>query len=98
MARSATSATAANGSYAYAFRASTDDGTDGAPMRSVFIRCEESSSSSLLVIVEPVDEGNAVEMLAGDERVVSVGDTRAISSIRVQGDGGDATYTFWPMG
>lgn len=98
MARNATNATAANGSYAYAFRASTDGGTDGAPMRSVYIRCDEGSASSLLVIVNPVDEATAVTLVAGDERAISVGDTRAISSIQVQGATGTATYTFWPMG
>ncbi len=98
MARSANGATAATGSYVYAFRASTDGGTDGAPMRSVYIRCDEGSASALLVIVEPVDEGLEVQLLAGDERAISVGDTRSISSIRVQGEDADASYTFWPMG
>jgi len=98
MARSASAASSATGSYTYAFRATSAGGSDGSPMRSVYIRCDIGSASSLLVKVEPVDEGNAVTMVAGDERAISVGDTRAITSIQVQGATGTATYTFWPMG
>lgn len=98
MARNATAASAATGSYTYAFKSNQAGGTDGGPMRGVYIRCESTSGSSLLVKVEPVDEDQAVTLVAGDERSVSVGDTRAITSIQVQGATGTATYSFWPMG
>ena len=98
MARTATQASAATGSYAYAFQATVNGGSDGSPMRAVYIECDEDSTNSLLVKVDPVDEGSAVTLLAGQSRAISCGDTRAIMSIQVQGSSGTATYTFWPMG
>jgi hypothetical protein len=67
-------------------------------MRGVYIRCDTGSASSLLVKVDPIDEDQAVTIIAGDERAISVGDFRAITAIQVQGATGTATYTFWPMG
>ena len=98
MARSASGASSATGSYTYAFQSTAYGGSDGSPMRAVYIRCDIGSASSLLVKVSPVDEDQAVTMVAGDERAISCGDTRAITSIQVQGATGTATYTFWPMG
>ena len=95
MARSASARTISDSEYA--FKATQAGGSDGSPMRSVFIRCDSASTDGLDVTVEPTDEGAAVTLFPGESRTVACGDTRAITSIFVA-PLSDATYTFWPTG
>jgi len=95
MARSASARTITDPEYA--FLATQAGGSDGSPMRSVYIRCDSASPGGIDLIIEPSDEGAASTLFPGESRTITCGDTRAIMSIFVA-PLSDATYTFWPTG
>lgn len=96
MARSASARTITDPEYA--FLATQAGGSDGSPMRSVYIRCDSASASGIDLTIEPADDGGSSELNPGETRTVACGDTRAIMSVYVSPIGGSCTYTFWPTG